>query len=122
MKPIIKPTINNREEIADLINNHFTNIRPQLASQLPNPTKTFNHFITATSSTFQLTHIKLSDVVNLLKNLDINKSAGLDRIPNKLLKSAADIIAESLCLLFNTSISRGNVSISKGFSTPQGQQ
>ena len=102
-------SINNREEIADFINNHFTNIGPQLASQLPNPTKTFNHFINATSSTFQLTHIKLSDVLNLLKNLDINKSAGLDRSPNKLVKFAGDIIAESLCLLFNTSISRGNV-------------
>ena len=30
--------INNREEITDFINNHFTNIGPQLASQLPNPT------------------------------------------------------------------------------------
>ena len=59
-------SINNREEITDFINNHFTNIGPQLASQLPNPTKTFNHFINATSSTFQLTHIKLSDVLNLL--------------------------------------------------------
>jgi len=72
--------INNREEITDFINNHFTNIGPQLAPQLPNPTKTFNHFINATSSTFQLTHIKLSDVLNLLKNLDINKSARLYRI------------------------------------------
>jgi len=31
---------NNRKEIADFINNHFTNIGPQLAFQLPNPTKT----------------------------------------------------------------------------------
>ena len=97
-------SINNREEIADFINNHFTNIGPQLASQLRNPTKTFNHFINASSSTFQLTHIKLSDVLNLLKNLDINKSVGLDRIPNKLLKFSADIIAESLCLLFDSTL------------------
>jgi len=46
-------SINNRDEIADFINNHFTNIGPQLASQLPNPTKTFNHFIHFSINSYQ---------------------------------------------------------------------
>ena len=48
-------------------------------------------------------------MLNLLKNLVTNKSAGLDRILNKLLKVAADIIFEPLCLLFNNSIASGYI-------------
>ena len=99
--------INNQDEIADFLNCHFTNIGPRLAAKLPTATKAFNHFINPASSVFQLTYINPSDVLNLLKNLVTNKSAGLDRIPNKLLKIAADIIAEPLCLLFNISIASG---------------
>lgn len=50
--------INNHEEIADFLNSH---IGPQLASQLPNSTKAFNHFINAVPSILQLTSIKPID-------------------------------------------------------------
>ena len=68
------------------------NIGPHLASKLPSTTKALNLLITPASSVFQLTFINSSDVLNLLKNLVANKSAGLVRIPNKLLKVAANII------------------------------
>jgi len=77
------------------------NIGPHLASKFPSTTKAFNLYITPAISVFQLTCINPSDVLDLLKNWVTNKSAGLDRIPNKLLKVAGDSIAEPLRLLFN---------------------
>ena len=42
-----------------------------------------------------------------LKSLRVNKGAGLDNIPPRLLKAAADIIAPTLTYIFNLSLSKG---------------
>lgn len=65
----------------------------------------FYHYLNSTSPIFNLTDIQPSEELNILKKSVTNKSAGLDCIPNKLLKIAADIIAEPLCFLFDASIS-----------------
>ena len=43
----------------------------------------------------------------MLKAIDENKSVGLDNIPNKLLKMAADVVAPSLTEIFSQSINTG---------------
>ena len=43
----------------------------------------------------------------MLKTIDVKKSAGLDNIPNKLLKIAADVVAPSLTEIFFQSINTG---------------
>ena len=48
-----------------------------------------------------------SEVLNILNRLDINKSSGLDKIPAKLLKMCAIIIANPLSKLFNKSLQLG---------------
>ena len=45
----------------------------------------------------------------MLKSLDTAKATGPDGIPAKLLKETADVIAPSLCTLFNKSISSGSL-------------
>ena len=52
---------------------------------------------------FQLELVSLSKV--LIKNLPMNKATGLDKIPCRLVNLAGPFIAESLCCIFNTSIS-----------------
>jgi hypothetical protein len=42
-----------------------------------------------------------------LKTIDEKKSVGLDKIPNKLLKMVADVIAPSLAEIFTKSIHTG---------------
>ena len=42
-----------------------------------------------------------------LRNLKVNKSTGLDRIPARILKLASDIIAPSLTFIFNLSLATG---------------
>ena len=46
-------------------------------------------------------------VYNLLRSIDEKKSVGLDKIPNKLLKIAANVVAPSLTAIFTASICTG---------------
>ena len=51
---------------------------------------------------------RLADsVLSFLKKIDEKKATGLDRIPSKLLKMAASIIAPSLTFIFSKSILTG---------------
>ena len=43
----------------------------------------------------------------LLKAIDVGKATGLDKIPNRLLKIAADVVAPSLRGIFNQSLVTG---------------
>ena len=49
----------------------------------------------------------MENVALTLKNLKVTKSTGLDKIPAKVLKIASSIIAPSLTLIFNLSLSSG---------------
>ena len=46
-------------------------------------------------------------VIKLLKAIDVGKATGLDKIPNRLLKIAADVVAPSLTGIFNQSLVTG---------------
>ena len=48
-----------------------------------------------------------SKVLSLLSKLSKSKAIGLHKISAKLLCICADLIADSLCLIFNTSITTG---------------
>ena len=48
--------------------------------------------------------IKPTDVYNILSELKNGKAAGMHLIPNKILKSVKEIIANSLSDVFNASI------------------
>ena len=91
--------------MSETFNKYFTEIGTNLADQLPNPSKSFNTFLDPVTCSFQLEPVSLSKVLKLLKNLPINKATGLDKIPCRLVNLAAPLIAESLCCIFNTSIS-----------------
>lgn len=100
-------TFTNEAKIAELFNEHFTEIGPNLAAELPSSTKGFEEYITPATSTFNLDQISLRDVELLLKNIKTNKATGLDKIPCRLVKEAAPVISVSLCYIFNNSIRSG---------------
>ena len=102
-------TTDNRQQIAESINNHFAAVGPQLAAKLPKSSKSYTDYINAAESTFKLKPCETNEVLKLLQKLDPNKATGLDSIPCKLLKEAADVIAEPLTLIFNTSILKGRI-------------
>ena len=53
---------------------------------------------------FQFTRVKEIDVLKVLNNLNVSKAAGIDNLPPKLLKDAADELSAPLCSLINKSL------------------
>ena len=53
---------------------------------------------------FQNIEISIQDIKDVLKNLNVSKPCGPDLISPHLLKEGADILARSLCILFNRSL------------------
>ena len=56
---------------------------------------------------FNFSEIHPDEVIHQLANLKISKSTGIDNIPAKALKIAANIIGPSLTWIFNLSIKTG---------------
>ena len=56
---------------------------------------------------FYFQRINVQKVIKLLKAIDVSKATGLDKIPNRLLKIAADVVAPSLTGIFNQSLVTG---------------
>ena len=63
--------------------------------------------ITRTDSRFELRETNYSKVFSLLSKLCKSKATGLDFISARLLRESADLIAASLCSIFNFSIKSG---------------
>ena len=56
---------------------------------------------------FSFQRINIKKVIKLLKASDVSKATGLDKIPNRLLKLAAEVVAPSLTGIFNQSLVTG---------------
>ena len=52
---------------------------------------------------YSFQRINVEKVIKLLTAIDVSKATGLDKIPNRLLKIAADVVAPSLTGIFNQS-------------------
>jgi hypothetical protein len=53
---------------------------------------------------FKFSEIGVEEVTAVLRNLKISKATGIDMIPSRALKIAADIIATSITWIFNLSL------------------
>ena len=51
--------------------------------------------------------INVSKIFSLLSKLCKSKATGLDQISARLIRECSDVIAESLCTIFNCSIDKG---------------
>ena len=100
-------TINSTPEIAEAFNLHFTNVGPNLASEIPSTNIVPEAYVTPTDKVFSLQNTNVNKVYKLLKKLDAKKATALDKIPRKLLKLAADIVSPSLTHIFNESMRTG---------------
>ena len=104
---IAEQTITEPLEIAEELNLHFSAIGERLASEIPASDIKPETYLTPIESWFTLTAPSLDVVYKLLSKLNERKSAGLDNIPNILLRMAAIIVSPSLKLIFATSILTG---------------
>ena len=90
----IDEKITSPSKIANHFNSYFATIASKLGESLQ--TNLQPVWTSATCSSFKFLPIQIPSVLNELKSLRVNKGAGPDNIPPRLLKAAADIIAPSL--------------------------
>ena len=94
-------------DIAEAFNNHFTNIGQSLAQEIPSSEIDPLAYVNPVDGVFSFQRINVQKVIKLLKAIDVSKATGLDKIPNRLLKIAADVVAPSLTGIFNQSLVTG---------------
>ena len=100
--------MNDTCEIAEAFNTHFTEIGETLANKIPKTDTDPISYLKPTNTTFSFKTIDVNQVKTLLGKINVNKSSGLDNIPNKLLKMAAQIVSQSLTHIFNKSLCTGS--------------
>ena len=97
----------NPLDIAETINDHFTNVAQVLAQDIPVVDVNPESYLKPTDHSFSLQIPSVDIVSNVLSKIDEKKATGLDMIPSKLLKMAANIVAPSLTSIFSKSILTG---------------
>ena len=95
----------NHKDIAEGFNEYFSNIGPNLASNIDSSSYNFEtHVKNAKSEFAAFQHVTVSHVSRLLHGLSSNKATGIDKISCKIIKLAAPVISDSLTLIFNRAI------------------
>ena len=105
-------SICNSQDLATAFNQHFATVGPKLANEISLNNNGRTHLYNYLNNSypditnFELMPTSRSKVLSLLSKLSKSKATGLDKISAKLLRICAVLIADSLSLIFNTSISR----------------
>ena len=97
--------LNNPNDIAEGFNSYFSNIGPDLASQIHTTNCNFESYIKKAKSefaAFQPTNV--NNVYQLLSALSSHKATGTDKISCKIIKIAAPAITDSLSYILNQAI------------------
>ncbi len=102
-------TVQDRKNIANVMNRFFCNIGTELASKIKPPRNYTPPLIKTPSEPFTIELLNEVFVVKVLSGLDMTKSTGIDQIPSKLLKAAASSIGKHLTHVLNVSISTGQL-------------
>ena len=105
---IDEQVITENETIADLFNEYFTDIGPNLSNLITETNTDFKRYMKfKTQHKFNFENININEVLNALEKLKTSKSTGHDNIPAKPLKDASDAVAPFLVFIFNTSLKHG---------------
>ena len=104
-------SIINPQELSNEFNDYFVNIGPKLADKITcnQNTNSYMEYLEPLDNgiNFQMKTITSSNVFSMRSKLSKFKATGLDRITARLLRECPDLIAVSLCLIFNHSINSG---------------
>ncbi len=101
--------INDPAQIANTMNNYFTNIGPELAKKFQNNTdNNFMNFMgESKKQSMYMFKTNPNEIYNLINKLKNKKSSGFDDFSPKFLKLCAPYISTPLANIFNASISKG---------------
>ena len=98
-------SLTNPKDIAEGFNDYFSNIGPNLASQINTSNLNFETYVKNTESEFTAFQpVRVNHVYQLLTGLSSNKATGIDKISCKIIKIASPAISDSLTHIFNQAI------------------
>ena len=94
------------------LNDYFVNIGLTLAAEYEEEScniaqTTSDNINSLQCAQFKFSPIPVDNVVSTLRGLKVNKTTGLDKVPPKILKLSASIVAPSLTHIFNLSLATG---------------
>ena len=90
------------KDIVEGFNDYFSNIGPELATEIESSNINFEMYaINAKSEFTAFKPVIVSHVYCLLLGLSSNKATGIDKISCKIIELAAPVISDSLTLIFN---------------------
>ena len=98
-------SLTNPRDIAEGFNDYFSNIGPNLASQINTQNFNFETYVKNIESEFAAFQpVTVNHVNQLLTGLSSNKATGVDKISCKIIKIASPAISDSLTHIFNRAI------------------
>ena len=102
--------VDDPAEIAEVFNEYFVNIGPNLANNIPNSNTNFRNFLKDQNpqSMFFAPAVE-EEIKDIVNNLNAKKSCGYDDITNFLLKNIVNEIITPLTHILNLSLSSGTV-------------
>ena len=106
-KDYIISDITDEKKISERFNDHFVSLGEKLALGIPGSSCSSSDYLSKVKTNgakFKFQMIEPTDVYNILSKLKNGKAAGIHLIPNKILKSVKEIIANSLSDVSSASI------------------
>ena len=94
------------EDMSNELNRFFSEIGPNLASQIPDSLLNQNYEFDNSRPTFKFIPVTLDEIIKLLMKIPNSKSTGLDGVPIRFLKLVPDIICPMLQHIINLSFFR----------------
>ena len=102
--------VDDPTSIAETFNEYFSQIGSNLAKKVPQSNEPFYEYLdNPNQHSLFFTPTNEDEIINIIKNLQVKKSAGPDDIPNSLLKRIVGVIVCPLVHIFNLSLNTGRV-------------
>ncbi len=95
------------QKMANFFNEYFTSINQDLANMFPPAPPPFISSEPPGMPVFKFPSVNTEFVLKQLPSMPENKAVGLDKLPGKLLRAAASIIAQPLAFILNISLQSG---------------
>ena len=99
--------ISHSNTIAETFNEYFSTVGEKIANSGDSGNIHFSSFIRKPPTNFEFNTVSVDKVLHSFLTLSSSKATGIDKIPIKILKLSANIIAPSMTKLFNYSILNG---------------
>ena len=96
--------------MAEIFNTYFSQLGNNLAKDIPPSTRPFDDYL-GISNPYSIffNPTDPEEILDIINNLKVKKSAGFDGIDNYLIKSIAPYIIYPLVYIFNISLTTGEI-------------